>query len=90
MLPLICRRGFCVPALHCSCAALTLPLRLPQPLRCPLLQVKQGVAAAGVLQALYKHTKLQSSFSCNMVALVDGSPKQLALKDFLVLFLAFR
>lgn len=43
-----------------------------------------------VLNNLLKHTSLQSRFSCNMVALVDGRPQMLNLKQFLSLFLEFR
>ena len=43
-----------------------------------------------VLNNLYKHTVLQSRFACNMVALVDGKPMLLDLKQFLRHFLDFR
>lgn len=43
-----------------------------------------------ILNNLYKHTALQSRFACNMVALVDGTPQSLSLKDFLRHFLDFR
>jgi DNA gyrase/topoisomerase IV, subunit A len=43
-----------------------------------------------VLNNLYRHTALQSRFSCNMVALVAGRPEPLSLKDFLRHFLDFR
>jgi hypothetical protein len=43
-----------------------------------------------VLANLYKHTVLQSRFACNMVALVDGTPLMLNLKQFLSYFLDFR
>lgn len=43
-----------------------------------------------VLANLYKHTVLQSRFACNMVALVDGTPLMLDLKQFLSHFLEFR
>jgi len=43
-----------------------------------------------ILANLYKHTALQSRFACNMVALVNGTPKSLTLKDFLSHFLDFR
>lgn len=37
-----------------------------------------------------KHTAIQSRFSANMVALVDGLPRTLNLKEFLFHFLEFR
>ena len=35
-----------------------------------------------VLNQLYKHTQLQDTFGCNMVALVDGVPRTLPLEAF--------
>ena len=43
-----------------------------------------------VLNQLYKDTALQTSFQINMIALVDGYPKRLNLKDFLLEFLKHR
>lgn len=43
-----------------------------------------------ILANLFKHTALQSRFPCNMVALVNGTPLSLTLKDFLSHFLDFR
>lgn len=42
------------------------------------------------MNQLQKHTTIQARFSCNMIALVDGLPKTLTLKDFLKEFLKFR
>ena len=42
------------------------------------------------MNQLQKHTSIQSRFSCNMIALVDGLPRTLTLKDFLKEFLKFR
>jgi DNA gyrase subunit A len=39
-----------------------------------------------VLNNLYKHTSLQESFNCNMLALVDGVPKRLKLSEFVTLW----
>ena len=39
---------------------------------------------------LYKQTSLQTTFPCNMVALVEKTPQTLNLKQFLEHFLAFR
>lgn len=54
------------------------------------MEVKRGSNAQLVQNALFKHTSLQTRFSCNMVALVDGTPRTLTLKDFLKHFLDFR
>lgn len=43
-----------------------------------------------VLNNLYKFTALQMRFPVNAVALVNGTPLTLSLKDFLVNFLEFR
>ena len=42
------------------------------------------------MNQLLKFTTVQSRFSCNMIALVDGLPQTLTLKDFLTIFLKFR
>jgi len=55
-----------------------------------VVELKPGVSSDVVLAGLYKHTRLESRVPCNMVALVDGAPKQLALRDFFKHFLAFR
>ena len=54
------------------------------------MEVKRGGNAQLVQNALFKHTSLQTRFSCNMVALVNGTPRTLTLKDFLQHFLDFR
>lgn len=50
------------------------------------LEMKRGVDANVVLNQLYKLTPLQSSFSVNCLALVNGKPKTLNLKEALVHF----
>ncbi|KAF5833451.1 DNA gyrase, A subunit [Dunaliella salina] len=55
-----------------------------------VVELKPGVSSDVVLAGLYKHTRLESRVACNMVALMDGTPKQLALRDFFKHFLAFR
>ncbi|CAN1258568.1 DNA gyrase subunit A [Linum perenne] len=54
------------------------------------LQLKRGAEPALVLNNLYRLTPLQSSFSCNMVSILDGQPKQMGLKEMLKTFLDFR
>ena len=55
-----------------------------------VVEPKRAASADVVLNALYQHTALQSRFSVNMVAIVDGQPQQLKLKQFLEHFLEFR
>ncbi len=43
-----------------------------------------------VLNQLWKHTRLQSTFSINMLALDNGQPKQMNLKDILLSFNKFK
>jgi DNA gyrase/topoisomerase IV subunit A len=52
--------------------------------------VFEGSEAKLVLNQLYKFTSVQTKFACNMIALKDGLPKTLSLKDFLETFLKFR
>ncbi|EIE20608.1 DNA gyrase, A subunit [Coccomyxa subellipsoidea C-169] len=49
-----------------------------------------NTCAQVVLNNLYKQTTLQSNFSVNSVALVNGTPQTLNLKEFLTNFLDFR
>jgi DNA gyrase subunit A len=55
-----------------------------------VIELKRGEVAEIVLNNLYKMTKMEDTFGMNMVALVDGQPKLLNLKQFLELFLRHR
>ena len=55
-----------------------------------VIELKRGEIAEIVLNNLYKLTQLQDSFGMNMVALVDGQPRLLNLKQFLEYFLQHR
>jgi DNA gyrase subunit A len=55
-----------------------------------VIELKRGEIPEVVLNNLYKHTQLQDTFGINMVALVDGQPKLLDLKQMLAAFLAHR
>lgn len=55
-----------------------------------IIRVKQGSNANVVLNTLYKYTALQSSFAINNVALVNGRPMTLNLKDMIRIFVDFR
>lgn len=55
-----------------------------------VIDVKRDAHAAVILNKLYKYTALQSSFSVNNIALVDGKPKLLNLKDLIGEFVKHR
>ncbi len=52
--------------------------------------LKSDAIANVVLNNLYKHTAMQSSFSVNNIALVDGRPRALNLKDLIKYFVRHR
>ncbi|GAY63078.1 hypothetical protein CUMW_222740 [Citrus unshiu] len=55
-----------------------------------VIELKRGADPSIVVNSLYRLTALQSSFSCNMVGILDGQPKQMGLKEVLQAFLDFR
>jgi DNA gyrase subunit A len=55
-----------------------------------VVELKRDAVARDVLQQLYKQTTLQSNFGALMLALVDGQPRQLSLRQCLEEFLRFR
>jgi len=55
-----------------------------------VIELKRDAMGQMVLNSLYKHTSMQSSFSVNMLALVDGQPQVLTLKRVLQLFIDYR
>ncbi|MEN9775992.1 MAG: hypothetical protein RL322_3062 [Pseudomonadota bacterium] len=55
-----------------------------------VIELKRGELPEVVLNNLYKQTQLQDSFGINMVALVDGQPRLLNIKQMLEAFLAHR
>ena len=48
-----------------------------------IIELKQNAIPQVVLNKLYKHTQLQVGFGCNMLALVNGVPRTLSLKEIL-------
>lgn len=48
-----------------------------------IIELKQNAIPQVVLNKLYKHTQLQVGFGCNMLALVNGVPRVLSLKEIL-------
>jgi DNA gyrase subunit A len=55
-----------------------------------VIELKRGEVSEVVLNNLYKLTQLQDTFGMNMVALVDGQPRLLNLRQMLAAFLAHR
>lgn len=55
-----------------------------------VIELKRGENAEVVLNNLYKMTQMQDTFGMNMVALVDGQPRLLNLKQILECFLRHR
>ena len=55
-----------------------------------VIELRRGEVAEVVLNNLYKQTQMQSVFGINMVALVDGQPRTLNLKQLLEYFIRHR
>ena len=55
-----------------------------------VIELKRGEVAEVMLNNLYAHTQMQNVFGINMVALVDGQPRTLNLKQILEFFIKHR
>jgi len=55
-----------------------------------VIELKRGEVPEIILNNLYKETQMQDTFGMNMVALLDGQPRLLNLKQFLEAFLKHR
>jgi len=55
-----------------------------------VIELKRGEIPEVILNNLFKQTQLQDTFGINMVALLDGQPRVLNLKEMLQAFLAHR
>ncbi|OFS16004.1 DNA topoisomerase (ATP-hydrolyzing) subunit A [Kytococcus sp. HMSC28H12] len=55
-----------------------------------VIEVKNGFNPEAVLAQLYKQTPMEESFGINTVALVDGQPRTLGLKEALQVYVDFR
>jgi len=55
-----------------------------------VIEVKNGINPEALLEELYRLTKLEDSFGINAVALVNGQPSTLTLKDMLEVYLEHR
>ncbi len=54
------------------------------------IDLKRGTDPDQLMQKLYKFTPLEDNFPCNFNVLIDGSPKQLGVKDILTEWIKFR
>ncbi len=55
-----------------------------------VIEIKNGFNPDAVLEKLYKLTKLEDSYSINAVALVEGQPRTMPLRDLLTVYLKHR
>ncbi|GAB3993000.1 DNA gyrase/topoisomerase IV subunit A [Nocardioides marmoraquaticus] len=55
-----------------------------------VIEVKNGFVPEAILEQLYRSTPLEESFGINAVALVDGQPRTLGLKELLQVYLDHR
>jgi len=55
-----------------------------------VIELKREALPQQVLNGLYKHTSMQSAFFVNMLALVDGQPRVISLKEALKHYIDFR
>jgi len=55
-----------------------------------VIDLKRDAVPAVVLNQLYKHSQMQTTFGAIMLALVDGAPKEMALKEILEHFIEHR
>jgi DNA gyrase subunit A len=55
-----------------------------------VIEIKRDTEPAHVLEQLYRQTALQSNFGATLLAIVDGQPRQLTLRQLLEEFLRFR
>ncbi|WP_375203286.1 DNA gyrase subunit A [Hyphococcus sp.] len=55
-----------------------------------VVELRRDAAPDVVLNQLYRHSQLQTSFGVNMLALNGGKPQQLTLRDVLAAFIDFR
>ncbi len=55
-----------------------------------VIQVKKDADVNNIIAILLKHTDMQLNFNYNVVAIADGSPKQLGLLDYLNYYIKFQ
>ena len=55
-----------------------------------MIELKGGFHAEAVLEQLYRLTPMEDSFGINNVALVEGQPRTLGLREMLQIYVAHR
>ena len=55
-----------------------------------VIEIRSGFNPEGVLEQLYRHTPMEDSFGINNVALVDGQPRTLGLRELLTVWVNHR
>ncbi|MAS87075.1 MAG: DNA gyrase subunit A [Micavibrio sp.] len=55
-----------------------------------VIELKKDVQSDVILNQLFRHTQLQTSFACNMLALDHGKPRTMLLRDMIEIFVKFR
>ena len=55
-----------------------------------VIELSRGTNPKVILNQLYKHTQMETSFGIINLALVDGKPKELNLKELLEIYLKYR
>lgn len=55
-----------------------------------VIELKNNAVADVVLNQLFRHTALQTNFPCNMVALHNGKPQMMLMRDMIKAFVKFR
>jgi DNA gyrase subunit A len=55
-----------------------------------VIEIKSGFNPDAILEQLYKLTKIEDNYAINAVALVDGQPRTLTLRDLLTVYLQHR
>jgi DNA gyrase subunit A len=55
-----------------------------------VIEIKNGFHAEAVLEQLYRLTPMEDSFAINSVALIDGQPRTMGLKELLKVYVNFR
>ena len=55
-----------------------------------VIEIKRDASGEVVLNQLWRHTRLQTSFPVNMLAMNGGRPEQMGLKDVIAAFCEFR
>ena len=55
-----------------------------------VIDLKRGVSSEVIINQLYKYSPIESSFGFNTLAILNGKPELLNLKQFIKVFVEFR